>query len=191
MFSKFTIIVIIILLILSDNISTVILVTAFIAIVRYIINMDDRMYDKIGDTMNGQMSKEYRNNSILPHISVHPPLYLEAPVSHTSSSTSPDPSTLSTPSTPSTPPSSPQFFPLASQQRQDIKTTNAINLDNIMSTDVFEDADDRLFNASMNSSLKGKNSQVIRAHWNNDKWKKYYEEEFEHSDNKWWGDNDE
>ena len=68
-------------------------------------------------------------------------------------------------------------------------------------TDMLEDvlypktysADDKIFDASVNSGYKNKKALEIRSHWNNNNWKRYYDYELgihEQENRDWWTDDD-
>jgi hypothetical protein len=68
---------------------------------------------------------------------------------------------------------------------------NAELLDDVLYPKMFS-ADDKIFDASVNSGYKNKKALEIRSHWNNDNWKKYYDYELGIHENRseWWGDDD-
>ena len=54
-------------------------------------------------------------------------------------------------------------------------------------------ADDKLFNKSLASGYKAKQSKDIRSHWNNKNWKRYYDYELgnhEQQHRQWWTNDD-
>jgi hypothetical protein len=69
---------------------------------------------------------------------------------------------------------------------------NIKTLENVLKPKT-QTADDRIFNASIESGLKAKKSLDIRSHWNNNNWKKYYEYELgihEDENREWWSNNE-
>jgi hypothetical protein len=68
---------------------------------------------------------------------------------------------------------------------------NAELLEDVLYPKMFS-ADDKIFDASVNSGYKEKKAKEIRSHWNNNNWKKYHDYEFGIHENRseWWGDDD-
>jgi hypothetical protein len=68
---------------------------------------------------------------------------------------------------------------------------NAELLEDVLYPKMFS-ADDKIFDASVNSGYKNKKALEIRSHWNNNNWKKYYDHELGIHENRseWWGDDD-
>ena len=73
-----------------------------------------------------------------------------------------------------------------------ILVDNAAALEEILNPGTYT-ADDKIFDASVNSGYKEKKAKEIRSHWNNDNWKRYYDYELgihETENREWWTDND-
>ena len=65
-------------------------------------------------------------------------------------------------------------------------------LDDVLYPKMFS-ADDKIFDASVNSGYKEKKAKEIRSHWNNNNWKKYYDYELgihQQENRDWWADDD-
>ena len=69
---------------------------------------------------------------------------------------------------------------------------NAELLDDVLYPKMFS-ADDKIFDASVNSGYKEKKAKEIRSHWNNNNWKKYFDYEFgihQQENRDWWSNDD-
>jgi hypothetical protein len=71
-----------------------------------------------------------------------------------------------------------------------VLSDNMAALDQVLSPESYT-ADDRIFSTSVNSGYKNKKALDIRANWNNNGLKKYYDKELgDHESRIWWEDDD-